>query len=481
MNDVSFGIYESEIHAIVGENGAGKSTLMNILSGLLMADSGTIAYDGAESVAINSPSDAKKLGIATVFQELKLCPELTVAENIYLGNELRNRFGSIEWDKMRDGTREMLESYGLDIDPNEVVNNLSVAKMQMIEIARAIDSGLKVIIFDEPTSSLTLNEAKKFFDNIRELQKKGVTIIFISHRIEEVFDISDRISVLRDGKYLCTLEKDKASPDEVVALIAGKSIEEIRRRVHSSKEVSKEVILDVENLSRGKFFQNVSFQLHKEEILGVYGLQGSGRSELMETLFGIYKPTEGTITLDGKRVKFNRPKDAMNEGLAFVPEDRKRVGVFIQMSILDNMAVVHDKNIKSKIGTISIKKIAELCDTYIKKLGIKAETIYQSLGSLSGGNQQKVVIGRGLSVNPSVLLLDEPTRGVDVGAKAEIFRILHALRKDEGKSILMISSELNEVIEECDRVVVMHNGRMCASLSGDELTKNNILNYAFNG
>ncbi len=480
LNNVSFEILKGEVHVIAGENGAGKSTLMNILSGIYGPDNGCIIYKD-KRVHITSPSIAKNLGIATVYQELKLCSNLNIAENIFMGREIRkNKFG-LNKKKMNLEAREVLSSYGLDIAPTEQVSSLSVAQMQLVEIARAIGLNSKVLILDEPTSSLTENETRRLFDNIRVLKEKGVTTIFISHRLEEVFEIADRITILRNGQYLSTYGVNDITPNEVVALIAGKTLEEVKNEVKQKLEVQSAVVLEVENLSRGKYFKKVSFQLHKREILGFYGLQGAGRSELIETLFGLYRKDSGTVKINGNNTNFRNPKEAIKNGLSFVPEDRKLRGIFPLMSVLENIAVVHDKKVSNKIGLISFSKILSMCNNYIKKLSIKVGSVNSSLNSLSGGNQQKVVIARGLSSNPEILLMDEPTRGVDVGAKAEIFSILRELREKEGKSIIVISSELAEVINECDRILVMKNGELCGEVKGNEVNRKELLDLAFNG
>jgi ribose transport system ATP-binding protein len=480
LNNVSFEILEGEVHVVAGENGAGKSTLINLLSGIYEPDGGSIIYKG-KPVRISSPSMAKNLGIATVYQELKLCSNLNVTENIFMGREIRkNKFG-LNKKKMNLEAREVLRSYGLDIAPTEQVSSLSVAQMQLVEIARAIGLNSKVLILDEPTSSLTENETRRLFENIRAMKNEGVTTIFISHRLEEVFEIADRISILRNGEYLSTYGVNDITPNEVVALIAGKTVEEVERKVKQERVVQSAVVLEVENLSRGRHFKNVSFQLHKGEILGFYGLQGAGRSELIETVFGLYRKDGGTIKINGNDGNFRNPKDAIKRGLSFVPEDRKLRGVFPLMSVMENIAVVHSRKVSNSIGMISFSKILSMCNNYVKKLSIKVGSVRSSLISLSGGNQQKVIIARGLSTDPEILLMDEPTRGVDVGAKAEIFNILRELREKEGKSIIIISSELGEVINECDRVLVMKNGEICGEVKGTDVNRKELLDLAFNG
>lgn len=480
LDEVSFSIMPAQVHAIIGENGAGKSTLMNILSGLYGQGGGKIIYKGKE-VKIQSPHIAHELGIATVFQELKLCQNLTVAENLFLGREL-TRNGRMDWKAMNGQAVKMLEDFGVEIDVKAKLKHLSVAQMQMVEIAKAVSQKVDVLILDEPTSALTVKETDTLFKNIRRLKSQGVTILFISHRLDEIFEVSDEISILRNGRYLGTFKTQETNVNDVVTLIAGKELaQEYRARPKQSKEQKGEVVLEVENLCRGSKVNSVSFELHKGEILGFYGLQGSGRTETLETIFGLYKKDFGSIKLYGKNDEIKSSGKAICKGMAFIPEDRKLSGIFDKMDIRENMAIIHDKAITTGGLFLKQKAISQIVDKYVKKLCIKCISTKQLIGNLSGGNQQKVIVSRCLSTEPDIILLDEPTRGVDVGAKAEIYDILKLLKNDEGKSIIIVSSELPEIILLCDRVLIMRNGKITGELEGDDISKERILQYAFNG
>ena len=480
LDDVSFSIRKGEVHAIVGENGAGKSTLMHILSGVYHQDGGEILFKG-KSAAFLSPHAARQQGIATVYQELKLCPNLNVAENIYLGREERKGVGRIDWRGMHVDSKRLLDAFGVEINTRSLVRNLTVAKMQIVEIAKAISLNADVLILDEPTSSLTINEAEILFRNLRKLKETGVTMLYICHRLEEVFQISDRISVLRDGKYLGTFETTAITPREVVTLIAGKELEQVRARKESAGGLSgEETALELKALSRGELFDNVSFKLRRGEILGVYGLQGSGRTELLETIFGLQKPDGGEIYMSGKKLQIKNTKDAIRNGFALVTEDRRRTGLFANMDVKDNVSVVHAKEI-TLLSFLRKRRMFRLAERFVKRLEVKITGLTQMVAKLSGGNQQKVILSRWLSKNPDIFLMDEPTRGIDVGAKAEIYKILQRLKTEEGKSIIMVSSELPEVVAECDRVIVMRNGRVAGEVTGKGMTKETILQLAFGG
>ena len=480
LDNVTLSIRKGEIHALTGENGAGKSTLMNILSGNYAPDAGEVIYKG-NSVKIPSPAVAIGLGIATVYQELKLCDNLSVAENIFLGREETKAAGRIDRKTMYSKTDELLNLLGVGIHSKSFIKNLSVAEMQIVEIAKAMRLNADTMILDEPTSSLTINETEILFHNLKKLQNKGTTIIYISHRLEEVFEITDRISVLRDGKYLGTHDSDKITPREVITLIAGKDLEKEFSHKEGNHELSREnIALEVKNLSRGKYFQDVSFKLYKTEALGFYGLQGSGRTELMETIFGLHKPDCGELYLNSNKVSIKDSRDAIKKGFALIPEDRRRCGIFSSMDVKDNIGVVHDKKI-TKWSFIQQSKVLNIAHEYIKKLSVRLASIRQTIRSLSGGNQQKVVISRYLSTNPEILLMDEPTRGIDVGAKAEIYKIIRQLKNEEGKSFIVVSSELEEIVSETDRVIVMRNGKISGELIGTDITKEKVLNLAFTG
>lgn len=485
VKGVSFSIEKGEVHTILGENGAGKSTLMNMLSGIYTPDEGEILYDG-EAVQITNPYRAKELGISTVFQELKLCPNLTVVQNIFLGRERMKGFRP-DWRGMTREASEKLEELGLNIDVTKRVMELSAAQRQLVEIARAMFIHSRVLILDEPTSSLTYEEADRLFGTVRMLKKQGVAVIFISHRMQEVFEISDRISIMRNGEYLATYHIEEVSPQEIVSLISGKDREqmelEISKKTVKVFEKDAPVALEARSLCSGPLVQNVSFQLYEREILGFYGLQGAGRTELMETVFGLRETESGELLVDGAVCGRTGAGGRMKNGIAMVPEDRKRVGLFMNYDVMNNICAMHGRDLVSKTGMLDKKRMGEIAETFTKQLHIRTDGVGQMVKDLSGGNQQKVVISKCLSIGPKILIMDEPTRGVDVGAKTEIFQLLHELRNDPERpmSIIVVSSELSEVVAECDRVLVMRQGRIVGELKNEEINKDAILQYAFNG
>ncbi len=484
LQDVSFSIKRGECHAIVGENGAGKSTLMNILSGLYTPDSGVVLYNN-NPVLINSPKEASKLQISTVYQELKLCKNLSAAENIFLGKTPISKFGFVKRKEMTDKSKEILGVFDIQIDINAPLSSLSTAEAQLIEIAKAIGTKAEVLILDEPTSSLTAVEASLLFDALKKLKNEGTTIIFISHRLTEVFQIADRISVLRDGKYLCTNNCCDIDEDEIIKQITG---EKLYNEIYSNPTVrhelssSSKTVLEVKNLKRGPLVNNISFKLKEGEILGIYGLQGSGRTELLETLYGIHPASSGEIYLFDEKLptKINSVKKAIKRGIGSINEDRKDCGIFSKMSIVDNIAVIQNEKICKPPYVLNKDKMNDLANTYCDMLSVKKSSIYELITNLSGGNQQKVLIARMLSTLPKILLADEPTRGVDVGAKAEIFKIFNKLR-DQNISIIIVSSELQEVIAECDRILVMRKGKIVGEVIDYQNREEQILKYSFTG
>jgi ribose transport system ATP-binding protein len=464
---------------VVGENGAGKSTLMNILGGEYHPDSGEVILDG-KPILIPNPFAARRIGISIVYQELKLCPNLTVVENIFLGREREGNGGRTNWKRLGEHAAEILGSLGAGISPRELVKRLSISEQQQVEIAKAISMNSKILILDEPTSALTHKEAAQLFKNLLYLkERKAVTIIFISHRLEEVFEISDRITILRDGKYLGTFQTDKMSKGEVVSLIAGKQLASELGQTHSRLDHGKRPVLEVKNLNRGRFLHDINLALYEKEILGIYGLQGAGRTELLETLFGMCRPDSGEIHVFGRQTYIGNPKTAIRNGIALISEDRRRVGLFVNFSVRENIAVSILRKL-SRLGIIVHRNINELSGRYVRQIGIKVKDIGQNIGSLSGGNQQKVIISRWLATNPRIFLMDEPTRGIDVGAKVEIFSLLRRMR-EEGVSVLFVSSEMQEVISESDRILVMRNGRIVANLAGSDLSKERVLHFAMQG
>jgi len=473
LGGVSFSILAGEVHAIVGENGAGKSTLMNILGGQYRPDEGEILFKGKRA-ELRSQYDARRLGIGVVYQELRLCPNLTIAENVFLGREREMGRGKVDWRLMGEEAARILAELGSELSPDLKVGTLSVANQQIVEIARAISLDSEVIVMDEPTSALTLKESRKLFKTIASLKAKGVTIIYISHRLEEIFEIADRISVLRDGEYICTRGAKEIGQQEVVNLIAGKELSQERSAKECVDEVDGPVVLKIEGLSRPGRFTNVSFELHAKEILGIYGLQGSGRTELLETIFGLAPAWSGEIWKDGERIANRSAAEAIRNGFAMVPENRRDSGIFAKMDIEENINTANPSEMSGFLGFLRRRFMAKVAKESVDALSIKTNSLGKKLSQLSGGNQQKVVIAKWLATHPQIFLVDELTRGIDVGAKAEIYKILRKLRED-GLSILFVSSELAEVINECDRVLVMKNGSLVATLAGECVTKEQVI------
>lgn len=475
LRSVNFSIEEGSVHALVGENGAGKSTLMNILGGEFVPDSGTVCLDGVP-VCIRNPAESLRLGIGIVHQELNLCPNLTITENIFLGRE-KYKKGKICWPELDKKAALLLKQLGVEFNPKTKIRSLSLAAQQLIEIARAISYDAKILIMDEPTSALTVNESEKLFCIIRNLKDAGKTIIYISHRMEEVFRISDKISILRDGEFLGTYARDEISHDEIIKLIAGKELSsEIVERKRACLTYEKPV-LHVKNLCRPGFFNGLEFDLYPQEILGIYGLQGAGRTELLETLFGLVPSWTGEIWLNGKQLKNRNPAEAIRNGFAMVPENRLQYGIFSKMNITENMNCCSGITVSGAGGLLNMKKMIRNCSDAAKKFSIKIACQSEKIRNLSGGNQQKVVIAKWISASPDVLMIDEPTRGIDVGAKAQIYRILRKL-SSEGLSVIMVSSELSEVLSQCDRILVMKSGKFVSELRGDDATKEKIIQAA---
>jgi ABC-type sugar transport system ATPase subunit len=475
LQAVSFSIRQGECHAIVGENGAGKSTLMNILSGLFLQDSGEVIYK-SKPVLIDSPSVANELGISTVYQELKLCPNLTAAENIFLGRVPTNWMGVINRFDMDREADKLLDMFGIEIDIHIPVKKLSIAQMQLVEVAKAISWNSEVLILDEPTSSLTATEADILFGILHKLKADGKTLIFISHRLTEIFQVADSLSVMRDGCYIGTYACNDLTEEKVVELITGKKI--VRNSLNEIQDNGGKVALEVKNLNMGNRVKDISFVLYEGEILGLYGLQGAGRTELVETIFGLHHCDNGSITVYGKPIIIKKPSQAIKAGIGLITEDRKNSGIFAKMNVSENITIIHNRLITFFKFILAKKKIAAITRRYREDLSIKMDTDNESILKLSGGNQQKVIIARMLSQSPSIILADEPTRGVDVGAKAEIFSIFQRLKHDK-KAILVISSELKEIVNECDRILVMRNGRIAGEVRDKTDREGTVLHYSF--
>lgn len=475
LKGVNFDLKSGEVHALLGENGAGKSTLMKTLGGIYSIDKGKIFINGKEEL-INSVKDAQKLGISIIHQELALVPHLSIAENIYLGRELKTKAGLIDFTTMNHNVQKLLEEFGMNIDARREISSLTVAQQQMVEIIKAVSFDSRIIVMDEPTSSLTDKEVTFLFDTIINLKKKGVGIVYISHRMEELFEISDRITVLRDGEYVGTVLTKKTNQDELISMMVGRKLKNYY--VRDFQEIG-EPILEVRDLTRKNVLENINFEIREGEILGFAGLVGAGRTELMKCIFGLDSFEKGEIVVNGKKVEINEPNDAIDVGIAYVSEDRKAKGLFLIETIKYNISIkilnkfMKNLSVNKKIENEEVKK-------YIDRLSIRTPTSEQYVNKLSGGNQQKVLIAKWLATEPKILILDEPTRGVDVGAKAEIYSIMNDLVK-EGVSIIMISSDLPEIINMSDRVAVMANGRLQKILEKEDLSQEKIMFYATGG
>jgi len=476
LENVDFDILPGEVHALMGENGAGKSTLMKILTGIYERDAGTIKVKGQE-VHFKNAKEAEKSGIAVIHQELNIIPHLTVSENMFLGKELSiSPFGITKDKEMKQKTKEYLNHLGIDIDPSIEAGSLSVGQQQMIEIARAVAAKTEVLIMDEPTAALTEREIESLFKVIASLKKQGVGIVYISHRMEEIFQICDRISVLRDGEFIGVKAIKDTSFDEIVKMMVGRQLGE--RFPERDSEIGEERFKVEDFTSNGKF-SNISFSVRQGEIFGIAGLMGAGRSELMEAIFG-YRPIHsGKMWIDGNEVSIKSPYAAIKRGIGFITEDRKSKGLVLPLSVKENFSLTNLFKISNK-SIISVKKEQNLVDEMINKLHVKTSSSELPVRSLSGGNQQKIVIGKWLGIEPKILILDEPTRGVDVGAKKEIYQIMNDLTK-QGVSIIMVSSELPEILGMSDRIAVIHEGKLTAILNKSEANQEKIMQAATGG
>lgn len=471
LDSVGLKVRKGTVHALVGENGAGKSTLMNILIGLLKPDCGTIKFDG-EIVDFNSVSDALSAGIAMVHQELNPVPYMTVAENIFLGKEICYKNGLVNDKAMQEETSRLLEQLGVFIDPTSKMLELSTAYMQIVEIAKAISYNAKLIIMDEPTSAITEDEVEQLFKIIRLLRERGVSVIYITHKMDEIFTIADDVTIFRDGHFIDSFPISEATEENIIRLMVGRELTQLFPKENIPTD---EVVLEIKGFADSKF-KNVSFKLHKGEILGLAGLIGAGRTEVIESLFGLRPRDAGEIYIKGQKVEINSPVDAINCGIGLLTEDRKLSGLFLPLSVEDNITVVNiDAYIKT--GLLSHKRMSEDCERMVKLLNIKTPSLSQIVSNLSGGNQQKVIIARWLLPDSDILIMDEPTRGIDVGAKAEIHKLMSDLAK-QGKAIIMISSELPEILGMSDRIVVMHEGVVTGELTRDEATQENVMKLA---
>jgi len=475
LQKVDFTAHAGEVMALVGENGAGKSTLLKILAGAVSADAGQIELDG-KAVEITNPIAAKKLGISVIYQELNLASHLSVAENIFVGKEPKTKFGLVDFSTMEKATQRLLDEMGLNISSKALVGNLNIALRQMVEIAKALLDDARIVVMDEPTSSLTEEESATLFRIIEDLKSKGVCVIYVSHRMREVFEICDRITTLRDGKLVDERRIDETTPSEIVKLMVGRELSDLFGSRIVPLDQSAPAILEVRALKSGPELRDLSFDLKPGEIVALSGLIGSGRSEAAMAVFGARRIEAGEITLNGKPVKFKRPEHAIGQGIALVPEDRKDQGLFLQLSVRHNMSSASLSDI-STASIISGNKDKKLATTYSEALSLRKTAREVAVGTLSGGNQQKVVLGRWLAKNPKVLILDEPTRGVDIGAKGEIYQIIRRIASG-GVGVLIVSSELTEVLGLADRIIVMREGSKVAELHSKDATESKIISLA---
>ena len=470
LKDVSLEIRPGEVHALIGENGAGKSTLMKILSGVFKKDSGEIFWMD-EPIDIQSTAHSTELGISIIYQELNQMPNLSIAENIFIGRERRKGRFMLDHKRTVEEAEKYVREVGLDADVRTLCSDLSIAQRQMVEVAKALSVQAKLIIMDEPTSSLTDLETKILMDLIRKLKKNGVSIVFISHKLNEIFEISDRISVLRDGEFVGCIDTAACSNDMLIRMMVGRELTDI----YPKKEVPPgDEVLSVRNLHAGKAVQDVSFSVRKGEILGFAGLVGAGRSETMRAIFGVDKADSGEIIVDGKPLPIRHdPSQAIDAGIGFVPEDRQLQGLVLSMSVRENTTMASMK--KTLVNhMVNYNRETEITREYMSRLGIRTPSVEQKVVHLSGGNQQKVVIGKWLNTDPKILILDEPTRGIDVGAKKEIYTLMGELTS-QGVAVILISSELPEVLGMADRVIVMHEGRICGEFARSEATQEKIM------
>lgn len=475
LKSAGFVLDHGEIHALMGENGAGKSTLMKILTGVYTRDAGTVLVDGKE-VCYKNPQEAEKAGIVFIHQELNVLFDLTVEENMFLGKEIKSSLGICDKKSMRAEVKKILDKLGVNIDPGQRMNELSVGQQQMIEIAKALMADAQVIIMDEPTAALTQSETAVLFEVVKSLRKKGVSIVYISHRMEEIFELCDRITVLRDGSYIGTKKIAQTDMNDVVRMMIGR---EIGERYPARNAVIGDAALEVKGLTCPGVFRDVSFQVHRGEVLGVSGLMGAGRTEIMQAIFGNMPHVTGEIFLDGQRIQNRSPQEAMKNGIGFITEDRKVEGLMLEESIMKNISIANLGRI-SRNGVLNKSAEGELVKRGIEELHIKCFGPQHECNNLSGGNQQKVVFAKWIYTDPKVLILDEPTRGVDIGAKKEIYSIINDLA-EKGVAIIMVSSELPEVLGMSDRVMVVREGLVRGILSREEANQENIMILATGG
>lgn len=474
LKQARFDLQAGEVHALMGENGAGKSTLMKILSGVYTKDAGSLTLMG-KAVSFDGPKAAQDAGIGIIHQELSLMNDLTVAQNIFIGREPRLSFGRLNETALNDQAQEIFNLMNLSINPRTVVGSLTIAKQQMVEIAKALSYRSKILVMDEPTAALNDTEISDLFTIIEKLKKENVGIIYISHKMDELNRIADRVTVMRDGETIDTVRVATTSTDEIISMMVGREL--ARESVQIPDLSNAQIVLEVENLCRGKEIRNVSFTLKQGEILGFAGLMGAGRTEVARAIFGADKIDSGTIKVHGKTVRIKSPSDAVEHGIGYLSEDRKHFGIATGMDVRANIAMASMKRFSSKLGVLNESAMRDVANEYIEKLDIRTPSDRQELRFLSGGNQQKVVIGKWLLRNSEVLIFDEPTRGIDVGAKAEIYKLLNQLA-ELGRSIIVISSELPEVIRLSHRIAVMCEGHLTGILPGGSSSQKDIMSLA---
>lgn len=474
LKGMSFQLLKGEIHAIVGENGAGKSTLMSIIDGIIPPDAGEIYVEG-KLVEIKNPSEAARLGIGFVHQEIALCPHVSVAENIFMSEINRENRFTVNYKKLYERAGQILKPLA-KIDPRKLVGDLNISNQQIVEIAKALSMNCKIIIFDEPTAALSEKEAESLFKIIRELKSNGIGIIYITHRMAEVFSLCDRVTVMRDGRLINTKNINETNSKEIVNMMVGREIEDMYPPKNDNNSSSKETIFEIRDFSDGKRFKNISFNLKEGEILGLAGLIGSGRSEVAQSVCALNPKISGEVHYRGSKINIKSPGESIKHGIVYLTEDRKTAGLFLDLSIKWNISAMKLLNV-SKKGFIQSHLETKQSDSFIQELGIKCAGINQNLSSLSGGNQQKVLLAKLLTVKPKIVFMDEPTRGIDVGAKNEIHKLIRKLA-NQGTGIVLISSELPEVVGMCDRVVVMHEGMFSGEVVDEDINEKKIIQLA---
>lgn len=476
LNNASFSLADGEIHALMGENGAGKSTLMKVLTGVYSKDEGEIFID-EKNISFKHPKEAEEYGIVFIYQELNSLLDMTVEENIFLGKEVYTKFGILDKKYMQNKVKETLSTLGMNLNPNDKLADLSVGQRQMVEIARALISEIKVIIMDEPTAALTINETEHLFKIINSLREKGVSIIYISHRMEEIFELCDRITIMRDGEYVGTRNIKDTNMNEIINMMIGRDIGD---RFSKTDNEKKGIALNIKDLSSGKYFNNVSFNVSYGEILGVYGLMGAGRTEIMKTIFGVLPLDSGEIELDGNKISIKNPKEAIKHGIGFITEDRKVEGLMLNENIKNNISLNNFPRIVTNNFIISRQKETFTSSFAVRDFNIKCSGINHICNNLSGGNQQKVIFAKWILSKPKILILDEPTRGVDIASKKEIYTMMNDLAS-KGLAMIMVSSELPEIIGMSDRVMVIHEGKVAGFLDRSQATEKNIMILATGG